>query len=657
MRIKRVPSIPLITHDPYFSVWSSEDKLYAADTVHWSRKRQKMRGYVMVDEETYCFMGDKEFNKTIEQKWVDITATATEYYFENEKIGLNVKFTSPLLLDDMVLVSRPCTYVDFKVDKKVDCDVEIVFYLSSDFVSEEKGAFIIGDTHRTEVKGKLPAFDYAFMGKAFQKPLGNSGDNITIDWGYAYIATTDRNGKVYCDRANEQIGCRLTMSGNISGVIVAYDDLLSINYFGQWRKAYWTNHYESILEAIGQSFYDKADVCERAKAVDKDIEAKAMEAIGEDYALICIMAYRHSISAHKLITDEEGNILFLSKENDSNGCIGTVDVSYPSVPLYLMYNTEYVKGMLRPVFKFAECDSWEFDFAPHDVGRYPYAWGQVYGLNPEKWEKGFSGAQGAVFTPFYMYPKNSEIFDLKYQMPVEECGNMLILTSVVCDIDGNADFAIPYKDILEQWAKYLIEYGEDPGEQLCTDDFAGHLSHNVNLSAKAVMGLEGYSRLLRQMGDNDKADEYHAKAKEMAASWEKRADLGDHYALAFGQRDTWSLKYNLVWDKYFGSELFSDEVYEKEIDYYIGKISRYGTPIDSRDKYTKSDWILWCAAFAGSKKKAQTLIAPIVTYLYETNSRVPFSDWYNCETGYLYAFIARSVQGGLYMPIFLKERK
>ena len=90
---------------------------------------------------------------------------------------------------------------------------------------------------------------------------------------------------------------------------------------------------------------------------------------------LCVMSYRHAIAAHKLITDEDQNLIFLSKENDSNGCIGTVDVSYPSVPLFMLYNTEYVKGMLRPIFRFADCDVWTYDFAPHDVGRYPYASG------------------------------------------------------------------------------------------------------------------------------------------------------------------------------------------------------------------------------------------------------------------------------------------
>lgn len=440
-----------------------------------------------------------------------------------------------------------------------------------------------------------------------------------------------------------------------AGLVLAYDDLLSINYFGEWRKAYWTNSYSDILEAVAASLADKKDVMSRCAKFDKELEEKAKAIGGADYAFLCNMSYRHAIAAHKLITDEKGEVIFLSKENDSNGCIGTVDISYPSAPLFLLYDTEYVKGMLRPVFRFAACDVWDYDFAPHDVGRYPYAWGQVYGLNSAKDRIGFCDAQGAVLPPFHIYPENSSVYDSKYQMPVEECGNMLILTAAVCKLDQSPAFAEPYMEVLKQWTQYLLTFGADPGEQLCTDDFAGHLSHNVNLSAKAIMGIEAYSQLAGQLGLEDSAREYHEKAAAMAKDWEKRSDVGDHYVLAFGSPETWSLKYNLVWDKFFGSALFSGEVYEKELAYYVQKKNVYGTPLDSRREYTKSDWILWCAAMAESPEQAETLIAAVADYLKNTKSRFPFSDWYDTVTGEYCHFKARSVQGGIFMPILMKQ--
>ena len=651
MLIKRAASIPLVLHDPFFSIWSSADHLYDADPVHWSGNRQKMRGYLTVDGKVYCFLGDKEFHQELPQKSIDVTATASEYIFENREVRLVCRFTSPILPENLTLVSRPCTYVDFTVEKKTPCEVTLDFEVSADLVRQKKDA-VVGFVGKcdSETTGK---YTYAYIGRAVQQPLGSSGDKITIDWGYAYLACQEESAQLSYDPANEKIGARLSFAGEKSqaGLIIAYDDLLSINYFGQWRKAYWTKDYATILEAIGAAFGDKKEVLEQAALVDQDIEAKAREVGGEDYAFLCNMSFRHAFAAHKLITDENGEVIFLSKENDSNGCIGTVDVSYPSVPLFFLYNTEYVKGMLRPVFKFAAEDVWEYDFAPHDVGRYPYAWGQVYGLQPAMTEKVYFRNQQSVYPPFYMYPAGSDIYYFKNQMPVEECGNMLVMTAEVCRRDGNADFARPYWDILKQWKEYLIQYGPDPGEQLCTDDFAGHLAHNVNLSVKAIMGVEAFAKIAEQLGYTEEAEKNHAVAKEMAEDWEKRAAAEDHYVLAFGRPDTWSLKYNLVWDKIWGSNLFSAEVYEKELAYYEKMTNRYGTPLDSRSTYTKSDWILWCAAMADDKEQAEKLIAPVADYLENTGSRVPFSDWYYTDTGRYVHFIGRSVQGGIFMPI------
>ena len=647
MKVTRAASIPLIMHDPYFSIWSSSDHLYDADTIHWTGKRQQIRGYLTVDKTVYCFMGDKEFHQILPQISLDVTATATTYTFENDKVRLCCRFTSPLILSDPLLVSRPCTYIDFMVEKKNADNVQLDFIVSDDLVRQEKD----------EVAGFAGTFkqdfSYASMGRMRQQPLGSSGDHTTIDWGYVYLAGNDKSTITY-DAANEAIRCQAADLNGQTTLILAYDDLASINYFGEWRKAYWTTRYKTILEAISAAFADQKKVCRQASEIDCEIEAKAKKIGGDEYSFLCAMSYRHAIAAHKLITDEDKNLIFLSKENDSNGCIGTVDVSYPSVPLFMLYNTEYVKGMLRPIFRFADCDVWTYDFAPHDVGRYPYAWGQVYGRSDEE-NKRFRSENQFVYPPYYMYPSGSNVYGLRDQMPVEECGNMLIMTAMVCRMEKNASFALPYMETLKTWREYLIRYGADPGEQLCTDDFAGHLSHNTNLSVKAIMGIEGYAQIAALAGEKDEAKKYHKIAADMASDWEKRAKADDHYQLVFGEgeKDTWSLKYNLVWDKLWKSGLFSDEVYEKELAYYKKKANRYGTPLDSRAVYTKSDWILWCAAMDNTA----ALIQPVAAYLKETTTRVPFSDWYQTDSGRYCYFIARSVQGGIFMPMLAEQIK
>lgn len=660
MKIKKAAAIPLIVHDPFFSIWSDADSLYDRDPVHWCGERQQLRGYIKIDDGVYSFLGERGIHEVIPQQWVDVTATTTEYVFENEKVRLTVRFTSPLLPDSIKFLSRPCSYVDFWVEKKTECRAEVCFTVSSDLVSRRRERMTGGCYRRPGKKEAFP-YQYAVMGRAVQQPLSGSGDRVTADWGYVYLASAREDAQLSFSMEAGEVSCCLPVpeAGGWIGLVLAVDDLVSVNYFGEWKKAAWTGYYETIQDAVGAALSDREEVLECAKKLDREIYDRACSLGGEAYAYLCCLSYRHAVAAHKLILDEEGNVIFLSKENDSNGCIGTVDISYPSAPLFLLYNPELVKGMLRPVFRFASCDVWEYDFAPHDVGRYPYAWGQVYALIEGKKGMGYEPWKDDVCPPLYSYPAGCGIYDPAYQMPVEECGNMLILTEAVCMVEESGEFAIPWMDLLEKWVSYLIRFGADPGEQLCTDDFAGHLAHNTNLSLKAIMGIEAYARLLARLGREAEAEEYRKTASDMAQDWCRRANAGDHYMLAFGSPDTWSLKYNMVWDKLFGSGLFGDEVYEKELAWYGKKAEAYGTPLDSRASYTKSDWILWCAAMGEDREQMRQMIRRVADYLENTVSRVPFSDWYDAVTGKYCHFIARSVQGGIFMPLLrekLRER-
>ncbi len=647
MKIEKAAAIPLILHDPFFSVWSSADNLYDKDTVHWCGASQTIRGYLKVTDTIYSFWGDHGVHPVIPQTSVEVTATATKYVFEDSRVKLTVRFTSPLLLSDPILVSRPCTYLDITVEKKKDRNVELILEVHKDVVGAKEDSVLGGSFYKPK-KDNGTDFQYAFMGRAYQAPLAGSADQTTIDWGYVYLACRQKKAQLSFNQIDERLRMSMKMNSQkeTADLVLAYDDLVSISYFGEWKKGYWTKAYPTILEAIAAAFDDKKEVLKKAKKFDKEMEERAQSIGGERYAYLCNLSYRQTVAAHKLIEDEEGNFIFLSKENDSNGCIGTLDVTYPSVPLFFLYDTEYVKGMLRPILRFAESDVWDEDFAPHDVGRYPYAWGNVYGIRRPV---------GHVLPPYYMYPKGSfEHYPGKH-MPVEECGNILILMGALCILDGNGDFSAPHQKTLKRYAEYLKIHGADPGEQLCTDDFAGHLAHNTNLSVKAIMGLEGYAIVMKYLDNQAEYKKYHQLAKEMAADWEKRAFAEDHYSLVFGESDTWSMKYNLVWDKLFGSELFSEEVYQKELAWYVKKLNKYGTPLDNRKDYGKSDWILWCAAMAEDEEQGQKLLNPVADYLENSPSRVPFSDWYDTVTGAYEKFIARSVQGGIYMPLLRKK--
>jgi hypothetical protein len=302
-------------------------------------------------------------------------------------------------------------------------------------------------------------------------------------------------------------------------------------------------------------------------------------------------------------------------------------VLYPSAPFFLFFNPALLEAQLKPVLEYAALARWKWPFAPHDLGTYPLANGQVYG--------------GGELTE-------------EDQMPVEESGNLLILVAAMEREMGNWDFARAYWPQFTKWAEYLREEGLDPSNQLSTDDFAGHLAHNANLSIKAIEALDAYAVLARGVGKPDVANEYAHLAGDMAAKWQTMDLDGDHYKLAFDKPGTWSQKYNLVWDQILDLKLFPPKVRQTELAFYLQHLNKYGLPLDNRADYTKLDWSVWTATLAdtGQPSEAEAykqILDRTGLWIDEGPSRVPLTDWYDTKTGKQIGFQARSVVGGVYI--------
>ena len=83
----RAPAIPLITVDPYFSVWAADSVINHSKTEHWSGKGNSIIGTVNIDGEKFLFLGYHRDIKKIAQVSLDIDALSTTAVFENEKIS------------------------------------------------------------------------------------------------------------------------------------------------------------------------------------------------------------------------------------------------------------------------------------------------------------------------------------------------------------------------------------------------------------------------------------------------------------------------------------------------------------------------------------------------------------------------------------------
>ncbi len=580
------------------------------------------------------------------QKSIDVLATNTYYTFVCGPVELDLVFTAPMLIDDYDLLSAPVNYISYQVrstDGRAH-DAQLLL-TASPLIAVNKAAQPTVTTQE-EHRGVT----YLKTGTIEQPILAKTGDGICIDWGYLYLPNI--NGDVAITH-DELLRKTFTTTGRLpegerrvaaskpeemptlayrhdfgrvtqasSYALIGYDEIEDIEYFYKRYKGYWAHEGAvSIFDMMQRMNREYSGIMKRCRQLDKTIYDDAFAAGNKQYADILSACYRHVIAAHKLFRDDEGNLLFFSKENNSNGCVNTVDLTYPEAPLFLCYNPELQKAMMTSIFEYSYSGRWTKPFAAHDLGQYPKANGQVYGGD----------------------------------MPLEEAGNMITLAAMLCLIDGNTGYVDKYWDIITTWANYLSDNGQDPTNQLCTDDFAGHWAHNTNLSVKAIMGVAGYALMAQLKGLDDVYNRYMNRAREMAVKWEQDAREGDHYRLAFDRPDTWSQKYNMVWDKLWKLNLFPNGAMEREVKYYLTKQNRYGLPLDIRRDYTKSDWIMWTAAMSKDKKTFMKFVEPLYNYMNETESRVPTSDWYDTKTALMVGFKARSVIAGHWMRVLAEK--
>jgi hypothetical protein len=655
----RPPAAPLVTNDPFFSLWSMSDKLTDTPVKHWTEVAQPITGLIRIDNKPYRWMGTIQRGylgmasaEAMTQSSVEITPLHTRYTLNGGGIELKVTFFTPLFPTDLDVMSRPVTYLSWSAHStdgqqhQTDIMIDVDPLISVD----QPGQQVIWS--RTQASG----LTVLSVGNRDQPTLHQSGDRVRIDWGYFHLAIPnsaqaktsmslaaihsfaksgdltdidDSSMPLPASRRGRaaHLAAKLPM-GSVGPspverhVELAYTDGYSIEYLGRKLRAYWQRNgmTEGALLSTAENEYTQLE--KRGVRFDEETMSQMEKAGGAEYKYLTSLLFRQTIAAHKLVADIDGTPMFFSKENDSNGCIDTVDVTYPSSPFFLLFNPKLLEAQLEPLMRYAALPRWRFPFAPHDLGTYPLANGQVYGGGEENEQD---------------------------QMPVEESGNLIIMIAALGRAEGNWNFAKRFMPQLTQWADYLEKKGMDPENQLSTDDFAGHLAHNTNLSIKAIEALGAFVQIARGVGDSQLAARYETIVRKLPAQWEKMALDGDHYKLAFDQPDTWSQKYNLVWDDLLDLHLFPDRIMKTEWAFYVKQMRRYGLPLDNRKTITKLDWEVWTATLASNPQEFQDLIHRLVIWADETPSRVPTTDYYDTESGKQIGFQARSVVGGVFI--------
>ncbi len=348
----RPPAVPLIAVDPFFSVWSPADKLADSPTEHWSGQAQPMSALLRVDGKTYRLMGAEPADvPALPQTSCTVLPLRTVCSFAGGAVEAELTFATPLMPENLDVFARPVTYVTLHV-KTLDKQAHAV-----QFYYDVGGEMAVGeDAQRVVWQAEpVPGLAAARLGREQQPVLGHSGDRIRMDWGWFWLAAPEAGATlrgaagVEARKGFSETGKLLPTAPQPPSVVketrpvlalvrdlgtgkeaethllLAYDDIDSVMFFNRPLKAWWRRNGLSFADMLKSAEGDYASLMARMAAFDDELMKDLLRVGGSKYASLAALAYRQSFAACKLVADPNGQPLYFSKENASNGCMGTVE--------------------------------------------------------------------------------------------------------------------------------------------------------------------------------------------------------------------------------------------------------------------------------------------------------------------------------------------
>lgn len=644
----RPPAVPLVTFDPYMSIWSEHNHLADHPTVYWDGRRQNLVSAIRVDGHVYRLMGGRpRLNTAFHQLSVNVLPLETVYRFAGAGLHVRLSFLTPRIPAKIHDLTQPVTYIRWTVRSTDGRSHQVqIYYSTSSAVAVNKS-----NQHVVWTQKHFGPLSALKCGTPSQNYFSISGDPVGLDWGYLYTAAaTDQAKSAFLPirkalkqfRANGSVGPSESTRGpqrvsngrpveafafNLGTVssapvsrqlMVAYDEVWAIDYFGEYLRPYWRKGGVTPGQMLQKAWSRRAKLRKQSAAFDAQVQRDAIRVGGRKYAVIASLAYRQAIAAMGMAADRNGQPMVFTKEETSNGDIATVDVIFPASPLFLLFNPQMEAASIAPVLVSADTPKWRFAWAPHDLGTYPIARGH--------------------------YATGGE------NMPVEESGNIIIICCAIAEAEGNANFAAKYWNLLQDWVAFLRQSGFDPGKQLSTNDFLGFMAHNANLSVKAIIAMGAFAKLCQMRGLTAEAADYRALAHRWAMKWMRVDRDGDHYKMAFNQPGTWSQLYNMAWDQALGLHIFPKSVRRREMKFYMTQLHTYGLPDRSTVTQTKTDFSIWTATMATRRSQFNAIISRIYKFLDKTGTRVPLADQYGTNRAWG-GMHARPVVGAAFFPM------
>ncbi len=694
----RPPAAPLVTRGPYENVWLQNNTGLLPGTwpTHWDGTVKAITGIAYIDGRPFLFLGAPALPPgsptltPMTEVALETTATQSRFTFNAGGVTLSVDFLSPVEATDLKRLSMPLSDIITTAQSSDGAthQVHLYFDISAEWTNGNESALVSWapetiplDSDGTSATGNLAAWTaYPTDPQVFTQ-TGNFAD-----WGTSLWATKKVAGLTVQSGQDTVVRTQFATTGTLTGtndtnqprainnaypVFAFADDLGSvgttatapftlllgrerdpaINYLGNSIRSLWTQYFPSYEAMLAFAYKDRTAAVTRADTLDSNLNTAATAVGGSQYAALAAVTLRQAFAATELTNTIANPYLFLEEISSSDN-VQTVDVLYPSSPVFLYMNPELLRYLIEPVIDYAESGQWPELFSPHDLGAtYPNAVGHNDG-----------GGEN---------------------MPVEETANMLIMADAYMQHVSSAEaatYANAHYAIFKQWANYLntipagVNYSNavDPQYQNQTDDFAGLIAHSVNLALKGIEGLDAFSQIATMAGQTKDAKTFRNAAEQGISIWEELSQntAGTHLLHTYreaanayspstlGEADSdWSDDYNAFPNALLKLNLIPPSVLTEQTAFYQTQILPLGLelqpePLGSGSYPAKADWELWTAAAFNYQTLPGEIINAVYNYANTTTAGRPFPDLYD-PTSTSTTFEARPVVGGLFAPLTL----